>query len=108
MRPALIRNAGTCRPDAKREAQVASRHEGQSIDAGHRGGDARNRVEGLVMGLDRRGVVIRLQVWATRKGRTDMNEAKPFCITKRDVWEAYKQVKANKGRQGRWTIDRGL
>jgi hypothetical protein len=32
-----------------------------NIDAGHRGGDARNRVEGLVMGLDRRGVVIRLQ-----------------------------------------------
>jgi hypothetical protein len=61
MRLALIRNAGTCRPDAKREAQVVSRHEGQSIDAGHRGGDARNRVEGLVMRLDRRGVVIRLQ-----------------------------------------------
>jgi hypothetical protein len=29
-----------------------------------------------------------------------MNEAKPFCITKRDVWEAYKQVKANKGAAG--------
>jgi RNA-directed DNA polymerase len=29
-----------------------------------------------------------------------MNEAKPFCITKRDVWEAYKQVKVNKGAAG--------
>jgi retron-type reverse transcriptase len=29
-----------------------------------------------------------------------MNEAKPFCIIKRDVWEAYKQVKANKGAAG--------
>lgn len=58
---ALMRNTGTCRPDAKREAQVASRHKGQSIDAGHRGGDARNRAEDPVMGLDRRGVVIRLQ-----------------------------------------------
>jgi RNA-directed DNA polymerase len=29
-----------------------------------------------------------------------MNEAKSFCITKRDVWEAYKQVKANKGAAG--------
>jgi len=49
------------------------------------------------------------KVWATRKGRTDMNEAKPFCITKRDVWEAYKQVKANKGAAGvDGTIDRGL
>src|ERR1039457_3803330 len=29
-----------------------------------------------------------------------MTEAKPFCIIKRDVWEAYKQVKANKGAAG--------
>jgi RNA-directed DNA polymerase len=29
-----------------------------------------------------------------------MAEAKPFCITKRDVWEAYKQVKANQGAAG--------
>jgi hypothetical protein len=61
MGPALIRNAGTCRPDAKRDAQAASRREGQSIDAGHRGGDASSMGEGSVMGLDRRGVVIRLQ-----------------------------------------------
>jgi RNA-directed DNA polymerase len=26
---------------------------------------------------------------------TTMDEAKPFCIAKREVWEAYKQVKAN-------------
>ena len=26
-----------------------------------------------------------------------MDRAKPFCIAKRDVWEAYKQVKANRG-----------
>ena len=29
-----------------------------------------------------------------------MNKAKPFCISKREVWEAYKQVKANKGAAG--------
>ncbi|MGB7846625.1 MAG: group II intron reverse transcriptase/maturase [Candidatus Acidiferrum sp.] len=29
-----------------------------------------------------------------------MNEAKPFCISKWEVWEAYKQVKANKGAAG--------
>jgi hypothetical protein len=52
---ALLRNAGTCRPDAKGEAQVGSPHESQSTDAGHRGGAARNRGEGPVMGLDRRG-----------------------------------------------------
>jgi len=29
-----------------------------------------------------------------------MDEAKPFCIAKREVWEAYKQVKANRGAAG--------
>jgi RNA-directed DNA polymerase len=29
-----------------------------------------------------------------------MNEAKPFCISKWEVWEAYKRVKANKGAAG--------
>ena len=29
-----------------------------------------------------------------------MSEAKPFCISKREVWEAYKKVKANHGAAG--------
>ena len=29
-----------------------------------------------------------------------MNEAKPFCISKHAVWEAYKRVKANQGAAG--------
>src|SRR5437016_9667923 len=29
-----------------------------------------------------------------------MNEAKPFCISKWEVWEAYRRVKANKGAAG--------
>jgi group II intron reverse transcriptase/maturase len=29
-----------------------------------------------------------------------LEQAKPFCITKREVWEAYKRVKANKGAAG--------
>src|SRR3954454_16228184 len=31
---------------------------------------------------------------------TCMDKAKPFCIPKREVWEAYKQVKANQGAPG--------
>src|ERR1700760_3006431 len=31
---------------------------------------------------------------------TSMDRAKPYCIDKRDVWEAYKQVKANRGAAG--------
>jgi RNA-directed DNA polymerase len=29
-----------------------------------------------------------------------MDRAKPYCIDKREVWEAYKQVKANQGTDG--------
>jgi RNA-directed DNA polymerase len=29
-----------------------------------------------------------------------MSEAKPFCISKWEVWEAYKRVKANHGAAG--------
>ena len=57
---ALVRNVGTCRPDAKGETQANGLREGESTDAGHRGGVARSRDEGPVMGLDRRGNVVRL------------------------------------------------
>lgn len=54
---ASARNWGTCRPDAKGEYQADNLREVQSTNAGHRGGDARSRVEGSVTELDRRGVV---------------------------------------------------
>lgn len=57
---ALVRNVGTCRPDAKGEIQADSIRKDESTDAGHRGGVARSRVEGSVMELDRRGDVVRL------------------------------------------------
>ena len=52
MNQALVWNVGTCRPDAKGEVQVGGPHEDESTDAGHRGGAARIRDEGSVMGLD--------------------------------------------------------
>ena len=57
---ALVRNSGTCRPDAKGEAQADGLRECESTDAGHRGGVARSRDESPVMGLDRRSGVARL------------------------------------------------
>ena len=56
---ASIRNTGTCRSDVKGEIQAVHHRKDQSTDAEHRDGDARSREEGPVMGLDRRGVVIR-------------------------------------------------
>lgn len=55
---ASVRNLGTCRPDAKGEIQAEGLRKDESTDAGHRGGDVRSRVEGPVMGLDRRGVIV--------------------------------------------------
>ena len=63
---ALLWNAGTCRPDVKGEARVGSPRKSQSTDAGHRGGAARSRDEGPVMGLDRRGCGILLRQAANR------------------------------------------
>ncbi len=40
---AWVRNAGTCRADAKGEAQAGSPRKRLSTDAGHRGGVARSR-----------------------------------------------------------------
>lgn len=57
---ALVRNVGTCRPDAKGETQVDSLYKGERTDAGHRDGVARSRVEGAVMVLDQRGDVVQL------------------------------------------------
>src|ERR1700692_4095615 len=67
-RQASVRNTGTCRPDAKGETQAVSRREGPSTDAGHRGGGARSRVDGSVMGPDRRGAVIQLCPGGSPKG----------------------------------------
>ena len=55
---ALVRNMGTCHPDAKGEFQAGSPRKDESTDAGHRDGAARNSDEGPVMGLERRGGVV--------------------------------------------------
>ena len=42
---ALVWNVGTCRPDDKGETQVRGPHEGESTEAGHRGGITRSSDE---------------------------------------------------------------
>src|SRR6516165_5181681 len=72
----------------------------QSTEAEHRGGAARSRDEGSVMELDRRGCVVQPRPRANRRREEPMGKAKPFDIPKREVWEAFKCVKANQGAAG--------
>lgn len=37
---------------------------------------------------------------STGNGRSLLDKAKPFCIPKRSIWDAYKRVKANLGAAG--------
>ena len=53
-----------------------------------------------VMGLERRGCVVRPWPRVNWKREEPVDEAKPFKIPKREVWEAFKRVKANQGAAG--------
>src|ERR1700739_2405834 len=72
----------------------------QSTEAGHGGGPARSRDEGSVMGLDRRGCVVQPSARGNRRREEPADKAKPFDIPKREVWEAFKRVRANQGAAG--------
>ncbi len=77
---ALVWNSGTCRPDgaagqwsglglrlvvwSENPKQLIC--EGESSDAGHRGGPDRSSCEGPVMGLERRGRVVLARLAANR------------------------------------------
>ena len=74
MTQALVWNLGTCRPDDKGETQVGGPHQGESTEAGHRGGVTRSSEEGPVMGLERRGDIVWLYPWSTRDGRNLMDK----------------------------------
>ena len=65
-----------------------------------RGGTARSSNEILDKGMEQRGCAIEPDSTVNPKGEEPMNEAKPFLISKREVWDAYQRVKANKGAAG--------
>ena len=64
--------------DAKGQATSGSNREGESTEAGRRGGAARSSVESPVMGLERRGCVVRPWLLANWKQEEPVDEAKPF------------------------------
>lgn len=76
-------------------------HKNESTDAKHRDGVTRSSEEGAVMALEQRGDIIRSEGAGQPKyGRSSDRQTKPFEITKRQVYEAYKRVKANRGAAG--------
>src|SRR6266851_1161163 len=78
--------------------------EGQSTDAGHRGGPARSSDEGPVMGLEPRGRADQGQLEVNPAGEEPTVGPKPkvksFEIPKRLVFEAWEKVRANNGAPG--------
>src|SRR5262245_24047489 len=86
--------------DAKGEIASGSNREGQSTKAEHRDGAARSSEEGPVMGLERRGCVVQPRPRVNWQREEPVDKAKPFDIPKREVWEAFKKVKANQGAAG--------
>ena len=101
MGEAIIRNMGTFGADDNGEAASGMNHKGESTEAAPRGGTLRSSDE---VGESRRsegGVCSEAaSVRPTRKGRSLKDEAKPFCISRWEVWEAYIRVKSNQGAAG--------
>jgi len=60
-------NLGICRLNGKGDIQVGGPHKVESTEAGHRGGVTRISEEGPVMGLERRGDIVRLYGWVNQR-----------------------------------------
>jgi len=61
-----------------REKSKWRTHEGESTDAGHRGGPTRSSVEISVMEIERRGWLIRLYNLVNQKWEEPLNKARPM------------------------------
>ena len=73
----------------------------KNTDAGVRGGVAHSSEESLVTRGERRGGVDRSSRAANpQAGMSGRTSTKPYVIAKRAVWEAYQEVKANRGAAG--------
>src|SRR5207244_134568 len=73
---ALVWNVRTCRSDAKGQVSSGQNREDESTEAEHRGGAARSRDEGSVMGLDRRGCVVQPRPRANRRRKGARGQGK--------------------------------
>ena len=92
---------GTFGVDANGEATSGMNHEGESTNATSRGGTLRSSDEAGENRRSEGGVCSEAtSIGSTRKGRNSKDEAKPFSISRWEVWEAYLKVKSNGGAAG--------
>lgn len=91
---------GNLRLRCERKSHKWKNHEDESTDAQARGGTARSSDEVCDKQMERRGGVMEPSSTANQRWEELMSEAKPFEISKREVWEAYRKVKGNKGAAG--------
>jgi RNA-directed DNA polymerase len=82
-----------------REKSKWRTHKGESTDAGHRDGAARSSDEALERGWSEGAASFGLDHEPTEREER-VEKAKPFDVSKRLVWEAYKLVRENKGAAG--------
>ena len=92
---------GTFGADANGEATSGMNHKGESTKAAPRGGTLRSSEEAGESRWSEGSVCSEAtSIGSTRKGRSLKDEAKPFCISRWEVWEAYVKVKSNGGAAG--------
>jgi len=92
---------GTLGADDNGEATSGMNHKGESRKAAPRGGTLRSSEEAGESRWSEGGVCSEAtSVGSTREGRSQKDGAKPFCISRREVWEAYLRVKSNQGAAG--------
>ena len=98
---AITRNVGTFGVDANGKAPSGLNHEGERTDATPRDGALRSSDEVRESGWSEVGACSDARfVGPTRNGRSLRDKAKPYCISRQEVLEAYKKVKSNKGAAG--------
>jgi RNA-directed DNA polymerase len=92
---------GTFGVDANGKAASGLNHEGERTEATPRGGIPRSSDEVRESGWSEGGMCSEAKfIGPTSNGRSPKDEAKPYCISRWEVLEAYKKVKSNKGAAG--------
>ncbi len=92
---------GTFGVDANGKAPSGLNHEGERTNATPRGGALRSSEEVCESGRSEGSACSEARfVGPTRDGRSSKDKAKPYCISRQEVLEAYRKVKSNKGAAG--------